>query len=375
MLKAKPNAKNNVFPHSRAKLDFFESYLFRYLSILVNLKRIKHINIYDPFCGRGVYADGSPGSPILAVRSIREIRTKFPSVQTPIRLFLRDSQKSYIDSLNKILSIEGEGIEYDLDIKCSGLENPLTRIKEELDKQPQNAHNLVFIDPYGWKYIDKSTIHDFLKFGNYEIILWQPINFIYRFGKPPKPTDKDKRSNSIKKFIQEFFPDRDVKQVFSSQDSLVANYTEEIKPCSKYYSTFLKLKTQRGATHSIFFATPHIYGLHKANEAKWRVAPQEGTEFSNHNTPFEATPNLSRLRKILKSELEANGQMSNIKVYEITLTSGFLPKHARELLREFKKEKLIEVLPSANAKTAHFRISYKAFKNNINVEFKWSISR
>jgi three-Cys-motif partner protein len=372
---AKQNAKNTVQPHSQAKLDFFESYLFRYLSILVNLKRIKHINIYDPFCGRGLYENDSPGSPILAVRCIREIRKKFPAAQTPIRLFLRDSKKSYIDGLNRILSIEGERLEYDLDIMCSGLENPLTKIKEELDKQPQNAHNLVFVDPYGWKYIDKSTIHDFLKLGNYEIILWQPINSIYRFGKPTKPTDKDKRSNSIKKFIQEFFPDRDVKQVFSSQDSLVANYTEEIKPCPKYYSTFLKLKTQRGATYSIFFATPHIYGLEKANEAKWRVDPSYGTQFCNHNTPFEATPNLSRLRETLKSELETKKRMSNIEIYEITITSGFLPKHARELLRGFKKEKLIVVLPSANAKTAHFRISYKAFKSKIYVEFKWLINQ
>jgi three-Cys-motif partner protein len=67
------NVKNTLQIHSQAKLEFFEKYLSRYLRILYLAKSIKQINIYDVFCGMGIYNDGGKGSPIIAFDAIKEL--------------------------------------------------------------------------------------------------------------------------------------------------------------------------------------------------------------------------------------------------------------------------------------------------------------
>ena len=66
------NAKKIVLPHSKAKLDLFRSYLEKYLPILTLAKTITKINLYDVFCGNGIYDDGNIGSPLIAVEIINK---------------------------------------------------------------------------------------------------------------------------------------------------------------------------------------------------------------------------------------------------------------------------------------------------------------
>ncbi len=57
------NVKNNVLPHTQAKLDLYKTYLKIYFSVLGNVSFVKKINIFDIFCGTGIYDDGKIGSP------------------------------------------------------------------------------------------------------------------------------------------------------------------------------------------------------------------------------------------------------------------------------------------------------------------------
>lgn len=52
---SKKETLNNVFEHSQAKLDFYKNYLWRYLNILLNDNFTDKINIYDVFCGIGIF--------------------------------------------------------------------------------------------------------------------------------------------------------------------------------------------------------------------------------------------------------------------------------------------------------------------------------
>ena len=61
-----PNVKTTLQEHSRAKVEFYTTYLKRYLRIVNRVSFISQINIYDVFCGMGIYEDGGKGSPIAA---------------------------------------------------------------------------------------------------------------------------------------------------------------------------------------------------------------------------------------------------------------------------------------------------------------------
>ncbi len=55
----KADVKNTIQIHSRAKVDFYKTYLERYVSILCQSQYIKHIRFYGVFSQWGTW--GSDG--------------------------------------------------------------------------------------------------------------------------------------------------------------------------------------------------------------------------------------------------------------------------------------------------------------------------
>ncbi|MBK8470725.1 MAG: three-Cys-motif partner protein TcmP [Sphingobacteriales bacterium] len=70
---AKKDAKTNLLNHSEAKVRLLGEYLKRYLNIICNDGYTKRIKIYDLFCGEGLYENGGEGSPLVAMRQIKDI--------------------------------------------------------------------------------------------------------------------------------------------------------------------------------------------------------------------------------------------------------------------------------------------------------------
>lgn len=67
----KKNVKTNLLNHSEAKVKLLSEYLKRYLNIISNDGYTEKINIYDLFCGQGLYEDGGEGSPLVALRKVK----------------------------------------------------------------------------------------------------------------------------------------------------------------------------------------------------------------------------------------------------------------------------------------------------------------
>ena len=68
--------QKNLLLHSKAKVDFYKKYLEKYLGILFQSTYIEEINIYDLFCGIGIYENGKKGSPIVAFECIKNLKEK-----------------------------------------------------------------------------------------------------------------------------------------------------------------------------------------------------------------------------------------------------------------------------------------------------------
>ena len=98
--------KSTMQIHSQAKVEFYHKYLELYLVILYNTKYIQVINIYDVFCGMGLYTDGHKGSPIVAYDTIKKIFESNGKIKK-VHLFINDIDESrvykvkeYIDKNN-----------------------------------------------------------------------------------------------------------------------------------------------------------------------------------------------------------------------------------------------------------------------------------
>ena len=102
MAKKKKSSKDVMLPHSDAKVTFYEKYLERYLAIMSVSKWQNRINIFDVFCGRGVYEDGGLGSPIRAVQVIKKTKIEHPS-NTRFHLYLNDLDTHHTENVKQYL--------------------------------------------------------------------------------------------------------------------------------------------------------------------------------------------------------------------------------------------------------------------------------
>jgi len=205
----KIDAKKVVLPHSQAKLDLFKSYLEHYLRVLGLADFCNKINLYDIFCGIGLYEDGNMGSPLIASECINETQALLKDLGKPIKaiaLNINDKEKNKIEVVKNLLESKQLPLcSYNFFNKDA--DEMLDIVITEVNAAPKNNRNLVFIDPYGYSKIHKEKIHSILKNSSTEIILFLPVMQMYRF-KTVALSDYDRSCyDNLRKFIFSFFPE------------------------------------------------------------------------------------------------------------------------------------------------------------------------
>lgn len=149
---AKINVKNVVLPHSQAKLDLYKKYLEHYLRVLSLASFCTKINLYDIFCGIGLYEDGNIGSPLIAADRIKANniflgQQKKPT--KPISLTINDNQVDKIETVKKLLKDKKvNNCTYDYHNKDA--DDMLDFVIQQVNTVRDSERNLVFIDPYGY---------------------------------------------------------------------------------------------------------------------------------------------------------------------------------------------------------------------------------
>ncbi|MFA5649333.1 MAG: three-Cys-motif partner protein TcmP [Bacteroidales bacterium] len=384
MVKKKDSAKNVMYPHSVAKLEYYQSYLKRYLPVLRLAEFTDCINIFDVFCGTGIYKDGTKGSPILAYEAIKEsYYTHQTKKLTPVGLYVNDLVKEKIDGVENFLQSVSADKYCNLGFYNKNAETFLSQITTFVNKESTKVRNLVLIDPYGYKGICRKQISNLLKKKNTEVILFLPVSQIYRFtGKIV--SDEDYEIKALKDFIDSFFPS----QNHPVRNNKVANeleFIDHIKEAlsfdSKFYSASYYLqRDDKKHYYAMFFISPSIYGLQKTLEVKWSLNEETGEGFEQpkavglFDDQFKAEKKAeiyNGLKNKLIEYISNNNEINNNQLYEFTLKNMFLPKHTNEVLRELQNNNKIEVLDVNSNKKARknsFYQDYSKYYKNKNVK-------
>lgn len=385
MAKKKESAKDVMYPHSAAKLKYYQSYLKRYLPVLRLAEFADCINIFDVFCGTGIYKDGTKGSPILAYEAIKEsYYTHHQTKQlTPVGLYVNDLVKDKIEGVEFFFQSVSADKYCNLGFYNKNAETFLSQITTFVNKESTKVRNLVLIDPYGYKGICRKQISDLLKKKNTEVILFLPVSQIYRFtGKIV--SDEDYEIKALKDFIDSFFPS----QNHPVRNNKVANeleFIDYIKEAlsfdSKFYSASYYLqRDDKNHYYAMFFISPNIYGLQKMLEVKWNLNEETGEGFEQpkpvglFDDQFKAEKKAeiyNGLKSKLTEYISSNNGINNNQLYEFSLKNMFLPKHTNEVLRELQNNNKIEVLDVNSNKKARknsFYQDYSKYYKNQNVK-------
>lgn len=343
-MKTKVDAKTSMLPHSEAKVEFFKKYLESYLRILYLAPTISEVNIFDVFCGTGIYDNGKKGSPIVAFETVAEIRNKYGNDKR-INLFVNDSEAEKIESVRVQIDARSRGI---CTVNYSAL--PANQMFEEINRlvrnQSRRVRNLIFIDPYGYKEIKKGMLQSLLENGRTEIILFLPISQMQRFTKAAVSSDL-KPYEPLKEFVYSFFPgDHPIKQ----QTVRALEYIGFVKAALKfgrYYSTSYFIERDESNYYALFFISAHSYGFETILGVKWNLDEESGwgfrqpeiqtSLFDQQRKDLQKQSNYERLEGILRDALRT--PKTNQEIREIVLTNEFLPSHANAVFKNWQSDK------------------------------------
>jgi len=358
---AKKNVKTNLLNHSEAKVKLLNEYLKRYLNIISNNDYTDNINIYDLFCGQGIYDDGGEGSPIVALKQVKETYystiDKKISKKPKINCLFNDIDKNKIEILGNAIS--QKSLHYNsigtLELTTNDYKTEVERLSK-LFKTFKNEKAFVFIDPYGYKDIKSEQIKSLIDCNKKsEILLWLPTQHMYRFSDNGTP-------EALLDFIEELTQYKEWKptdSVWKFISQLKEGFQSYIG--DNYFVDNFSIKKDENTVFCLFFFTTHIRGFEKMLEAKWEIDTENGRgwEFTG-NTPslfFEYKTN--ELEQKLKSFLQ-DKKYFNRDVYEFTLRQGYLPKHTNEIFEQWQNQNILNVFlaDGTKARKKSFYIKY-----------------
>jgi three-Cys-motif partner protein len=353
----KKDVKMNLLDHSVAKVQLLREYLQRYLGIISNLGYNEKINIYDLFCGEGLYENGGKGSPLVIMDTIADlvasgvVRKEMP----PINCHFNDIKKEKVEKLDTIIRNEARyGKHYgDLMFTVKDYQDEVKELAKKF-KQLRNEKAFVFIDPYGYADIHPADVKELLLSKKAEVLLFLPIQFMYRFeekGTPQALIDildelvgykNWKPNDSVWSFIEH------LKEAFRS-------YLPE------YFVDTFTIQKDANTVFCLFFFSAHIRGFEKMLEAKWKLDDEEGKgwEYTGQQNSLFIDFKTNSPEELLKTFLQE--ERSNSEIYELTLHAGFLPKHTNEILRDWQNKGMLQVTGKEKVKKGAFYITYKCY--------------
>ncbi len=174
--------------HTRVKHELLEKYLRAWIPILG--KRNPTIAYFDGFAGRGEYADGSPGSPILAMRLADELAPRFG------KIVLRFVERHPENFGNLRQAVERErarlshGRRIEVQLACGDFDETTRAL---LDFVEDNKASLVpsffFLDPFGFKGVPLQTVGRILASTRTEVFFTFMLRDVNRFLELPQLAD------------------------------------------------------------------------------------------------------------------------------------------------------------------------------------------
>ena len=366
--------KNNLFEHSAAKVELYTKYLERYLVILDKNEYVGKINLYDVFCGLGIYENGGKGSPVQAFELVKKLKDQ-GRISKRIALWLNDFNPRRVDKVKHYIEDNYPGQNY-CEVKYTSLDagDCLQEIHRCIIKNKKDTHNLLFIDPYGYKTVKKSLIDSIMSLGHTEVLVFLPVDYLYRFAEHALKHKSESQFAPLANFLSEFF--RPGHKVLTgkvqNEREFIDCLTEAFSNNQTYYSTSYYIERSVNKYYALFFVTKNALGCEKMLEVKWTLDESSGRGFKKEEpslfSNFFMKEEQKDMSNLLRDKLVAfmRTERTNEDIYDFVLRRGFLPKHANDVLRSLQNSGQLIVTGTEGAskiRKGTFHIKYSSPQN------------
>lgn len=341
------------------KLEIFERYLESWLPVWINTSACREVNICDFFAGSGQDKNGTPGSPLIILDVINRYHEEIVKKGLKINVLLNEFDKRKYSVLrhvvdNKVFGIKG--LQRIVNISCSNKD--FQCLFNEIKNKLRDKCNLIFIDQNGVKHVTADRVLELDRFIRTDYLFFSSSSYLKRFGFkkyfPDLKLDPELKQSEIHRELLEYYRSK------LPDDSITMLYPFTIK--------------KKGKIYGLIFGTKHPLGADKFLRIVWDQNPLNGEANFDINRDrikgqllFWEKPRYTKLdafKEEIKEFILLNEKITNKEIYFFTLSKGFIPKHAVEVLRELMDDGRL-------TRFSHLLISYNsAIKNKKIISFQ-----
>ncbi|MHD0307106.1 three-Cys-motif partner protein TcmP [Rhodococcus erythropolis] len=297
-------------PHTKIKHALYRQYLSKWFPIMA-AGWGGDITYAEGFSGPGIYTNGEPGSPVIALRTILDDR-KLRTSSHKLRLLFVDKDPRCINLLKEKMSAAAEPVALS-DLPKYGMTVDIVQ-GECVPALEQLLHRhdawgrpmLVVLDTWGGA-VWLDLVQKVAKNSNSEVLITIQPQYFSRFAGDEKLEHGDK-----------VFGDKEWRKVREQPSAnkarwLLQHYRETIRKCGFDYVLDFELVDENGHALYLVFGTTHRRGLEKMKEAMWEVDAVAGAGYRDPRDPDQQTlsimfePNTEPLRRLLIQHLRSLG--------------------------------------------------------------------
>ena len=264
----------SIEPHTRAKHDLLSRYLKAWYPIIGRYSQ--RAVFIDAFAGPGVYEDGSPGSPIIALRTLLD-HSALGSLSgcTFYFLFIESDKKRFAHLEAEIKKLDALPGNVQVMLRNSNFVTVAEELASLINDEKQGlAPTLAFLDPFGISGVPLNLIAQLLASDKCELFITFMADHLNRFA----------RTGQIDRHCEELFGSDDYRNV-RGMTALIDLYERQLHDVAKftYVREFEMLRTDGHPAYYLIHATRSEKGVGKMKDAMWKVDPGSGFSFSDRH--------------------------------------------------------------------------------------------
>jgi three-Cys-motif partner protein len=340
-------------PHTAAKHRILQNYLVAWLPIMSKYNR--RLVYVDGFAGPGVYEDGEPGSPIIALKAYLDHGHRHLIDAELVYVFIEENA-ARVRRLKKEVAHLGElPKNVVVEIIEGGFQDRFAEVLDEVDQQGANlAPTFAFIDPFGYSDAPMDLSGRFLQFDRCEVLIYVPLRHVNRFvGR----TGQERAMNTL-------FGTDEWKQARALSGATRLRFLHDLfsdqlkKECGlTYVRSFEIVSSANPASgYTLCFGTKHLLGLEKMKESMWDIDPVEGQRYKDTTSAgmqplFEQEVDTTLLRDALIDHFGTSPFTIEDACEFTVIETPYIRSHVKKrTLKPLEADGKLEVLTERNRK-------------------------
>jgi three-Cys-motif partner protein len=324
-------------PHTQAKHELLRRYLNGWYPILSRWNG--RIVFLDGFAGPGIYENGEPGSPTVALSTLLD-HSYYSNMSNNCEFLsiFNEADQKRAEKLQQV--VDGLKAEYQpwpakisILVVQNKFENTAEDLLATLEQQKANlAPTFAFVDPFGVSGMPMDLLRRLLSFDRCELFVYFNYNTVNRFA----------TAGNIDSHLTSLFGTDEFKGVAGLKGANRKAFlhdlyqTQLINVCGfPYVQSFEMIKSTGHTGYYLFYGTRNIRGIQVMKEAMWKVAPGGDYMFSDLLAGQDVlfTPTVDTLP--LQAELARHfgGQTVSIEKIEefVLINTPYAASHVKKL--------------------------------------------